>query len=109
MPANLNPADIAAWMRQRGRRFIEMAEEIEQTFKVNGHAQPPTGDETNGAKSSIRQLLSDGKSRRTGQIAQDLRLAEETVRAIIDATDSEFTCNERGWVTHNPDGGDSDD
>ena len=64
MVDQLSPQAIAAWFRERADRFREIADEVEQTFRLNGQAAittPQQGRENReeGLCSSIRNLLAD--------------------------------------------------
>lgn len=100
MTQNLNPVDVAAWMRGQAQQFTKMAEQIESTFKLNGQAKgaPTPGPEQKPALSSrIVQLLKDGTQRRASTIAQELGATENDVNLIVNAND-ELHRNERGWI-----------
>ena len=96
MEPNLNPAQVAAWMRGQAKRFADMATEIEQTFNLNGSR--PVLDEMPVSKGLIQDLLSDGRSRRVAQIAEELNLPEVTIIAAIRKS-VDITRNERGWFS----------
>ena len=100
MTQNLNPVDVAAWMREQAQQFTKMAEQIESTFKLNGQAKaaptpalepkPPLSDR-------IVRLLKDGTQRRAATIAQEIGSTENEVNLAVNQND-DLSRNERGWI-----------
>ncbi len=99
MSANLNPADVVAWMREQAKRFTEMADQMEATFKLNGRPDRATATATLvKLEDRIRDLISDGSSRRQGQVAHELRVSSNAVVGAVDR-DPRLTRNARGWIS----------
>ncbi|MFH1111274.1 MAG: hypothetical protein V1790_19075 [Planctomycetota bacterium] len=98
MVTDLNPNDVAAWMRERARVFIDMADEIEKTFKIRHSVPPPPPLPSVPLSDRIHKLLADGKARRAPGIAKDLGVPPSQVRKVVENNGS-LSRNERGWIT----------
>ena len=99
MTQNLNPTDVAAWMRHQARQFTKMAEQIESTFKLNGQAAAVQSSEAlQPLADRIVGLLKVGKQRRVASIAGDLGVKESEVQLAINLSDS-LSRGGRGWIS----------
>jgi hypothetical protein len=98
MATDLNPDDVVAWMRDRARVFIDMADEIEKTFKTSHSAPPAPPVASVPLSERIHKLLTDGKARRAPHIAKELGVSLPQVRKIVE-NNGLLSRNERGWIT----------
>ena len=100
MNQDLNPTDVADWMREQARRFTEMAEQIEATFSLNGRPAVPSKrvESMKSEKERIRALLGDRKARRIATIAKELSIPDFEVSGLVQNS-NEFERNQRGWIT----------
>lgn len=98
MATDLNPNDVVEWMRERARAFIEMADEIEKTFKTSHSVSSVPPATSVPLPERIRNLLADGKARRAPHIAKALGVPAGQVRKIVEGNGL-LKRNERGWIT----------
>ena len=95
MTGDLNPQDVVVWMRSQAKKFSDMADEIERTFRLCGQ----NGSLQGALVQRIATLLSDRKARRASQIAQEIQTPERQVRNAVAHSNGALTMNERGWIT----------
>lgn len=98
MATDLNPNDVVTWMREQARRFTEMADQIEKTFKTSHSGATPIVAQSLPLSERIRNLLTDGKARRSPGIAKALNVSKAQVEKIV-RDNGLLKRNERGWIT----------
>ncbi len=75
-----------------------MADQIEETFSGGNKPNVSAPPHQVPLNERIRDLLMDGKARRAQQIADELDVPEDSIRAEIDKNKT-LERNERGWIT----------
>lgn len=98
MRPDLNPADVVAWLRGHARECSETADRIERAFAgALGRSTQQISASDLPLNERIRKLLSDGKARRSADIARILGVSENEVTKVV-ASNGTIERRERGWI-----------
>lgn len=116
-----NTKDVAAWMRAKSRRLMQMADELEQMFTSShpaGHALPngntPTARFPRVAQvtqtlkglaapedplaQQIMGVLLNGRTSRAAEIAATIGAEKMVVQRTVDQHPEFFEVADRGWI-----------
>jgi hypothetical protein len=97
--SKLTPQEIITWLRENGKRLLDVANVVEAAFA------PPQGFEMiryprkhEITPDTIRERLRREPRTRVPQLAEELGAPEDTVRSIVMNPDNGIVMKDRGWL-----------